>query len=128
VSAPVRRTSRPPNERSVVPEISDEYMQEMLGNSRIYTAMLLRVTEKAGEADAGKIIWEHGRRNFALRAKGTLPIVCAAIDESDWAGVGIFDATPEEVERILADDPGIKAGLFTYELHPVRSFPTSSLP
>ena len=111
-----------------MPEITDEYMQEMLGKSRTYTVMMLRLTEKASGPGAQKIIWGHGRRNFALRADGKLPIVCPTIDESDWAGIGIFDATPEEVERMMADDPGIKAGVFTYELHPVRGFPTSSLP
>ena len=121
-------TARPTDERSAMPRISDEYMQEMLGTSKTYTAMLLRLTEKAGDPDAPAIIWEHGRRNFALRAEGKLPIVCPATDESDWAGIGIFDATPEDVERIMADDPAVKAGLFTYELHPVRGFPTSSLP
>jgi hypothetical protein len=109
-------------------EISDEYMHEMLGKSKTYTAMLLRATEKANEPDARKIIWEHGRRNFALRAEGKLPIVCPATDDSDWAGIGIFNATPDEVDQIMQDDPGVKAGLFTYELHPVRGFPTSSLP
>lgn len=67
-------------------------------------------------------------RRRALRAEGKLPIVCPATDGSDWAGICIFDARPEEVDRIMADDPGARAGLFTYELHPVRGFPTSSLP
>jgi hypothetical protein len=116
------------DDRSVMPEITDEYMQEMLGESKTYTAMLLRVTEKAGEPDAPRIVWEHGRRNFALRAEGKLPIICPATDDSEWAGIGIFDLTPEEVERIMADDPGVRAGLFTYELHPVSGFPASSLP
>jgi hypothetical protein len=111
-----------------MPEVTDEHMQEMLGRSKTYTAMLLRVTEKAGAPDADKVIWEHGRRNFALRAGGKLPIVCPATDESDWAGIGIFDAMPDEVERLLADDPGVKAGLFTYERHLVSGFPGSSLP
>jgi hypothetical protein len=118
----------PIEEERVMPQITDEYMQEMLGKSKTYTAMLLRLTERAAEADAEKIIWEHGRRNFALRAQGKLPIVCPTTDESEWAGIGIFDATPEEVERIMADDPGIKAGVFTCELHPVMGFPGSSLP
>ena len=100
----------------------------MLATSRTYTAMLLRLTPKAAEDGAEKVIWEHGRRNFMLRAAGTLPIVCPATDESDWAGVAIFNATPEEVERIMADDPGIQAGVFTYELHPVCGFPGSALP
>lgn len=84
----------PPIEESVMPEITDEYMQEMLGKSNTYTAMLLKLTEKAGEPDALKVIWEHGRRNFELRANGKLPIVCPATDESDWAGIGI--STPRQ--------------------------------
>lgn len=111
-----------------MPEITDGYMREMLDTSKTYTAMLLRVTPKASESDAPPIIWEHGRRNFELRAEGKLPIICPAVDESDWAGIGVFDAPPEEVDRIMADDPGVKAGLFTYELHPVCGFPRSMLP
>jgi hypothetical protein len=110
-----------------LPQVTDEQMQEMLGKSRTYTAMLLRLTERAAEPDAEKLIWEHGRRNFALRSVGKLPIVCPTTDESDWAGVAIFDATVEEVERLMADDPGVKAGVFTYELHPVMGFPGSAL-
>lgn len=114
--------------RSVLPEITDDYMQGMLGQSKTYTAMLLRVSQKASEADADTIIWEHGRRNLALRAEGKLPIVCPATDESDWAGIAIFDAPLQEVEQIMANDPGVRAGLFTYELHPVWGFPGSVLP
>ncbi|HEV2769815.1 MAG TPA: hypothetical protein VGV40_06485 [Solirubrobacteraceae bacterium] len=112
---------------SVSPEITDDYMREMLGHSKTYTAMLLRLTEKASEAGADTIIWEHGRRNLALRAEGKLPIVCPAADESDWAGIAIFDAPPQEVEQIMANDPGVRAGVFTYELHPVCGFPGSVL-
>lgn len=120
--------SPPADETSTGSQITDEYMQEMLATSRTYTAMLLRLTPKAAEAGAEQVIWEHGRRNFMLRAAGTLPIVCPATDDSDWAGVAIFDASPEEVDRIMADDPGIQAGVFTYELHPVCGFPGSALP
>ena len=111
-----------------MPQITDEYMHEMLGKGKTYTAMVLRATEKGKQPNAPPIIWEHGRRNFTLRAEGKLPIVCPTTDESDWAGIGIFDATPEEVEQIMADDPAIKAGLFTYELHPVRASPPTACP
>jgi hypothetical protein len=30
--------------------------------------------------------------------------------------------------QITDEDPGVQSGLFTYELHPVRGFPGSSLP
>jgi hypothetical protein len=108
--------------------ITDEYMEDMLGKSRTYTAMLLRLTNRASAPDTGQIVWEHGRRNFELGAEGKLPIVCPGSDDSDFAGIGIFDATPDEVERLLQDDPGVKAGVFTYELHPVRGFPGARLP
>ena len=128
MTAPEDRGTLPIQERGVMPEITDEYMQEMLGKSKTYTAMLLRVTEKASKPDGPKIIWEHGRRNFALRADGKLPIVCPAADESDWAGVGIFDATPEEVERIMADDPGSRQGSLPTSCTPSAASPAPALP
>lgn len=103
-------------------------MQEMLAKSKAYTVLLLHRTEAARQPDARERIWEHGRRNFELRSEGKLPIVCPVTDEGDLAGIGIFEATPEEVDRIMQDDPGVSAGLFTCEVHQVRGFPGSSLP
>jgi hypothetical protein len=42
--------------------------------------------------------------------------------------MGIFDASVEEVKKIMDEDPGVKAGVFVYEVHPCRGFPGSSLP
>jgi hypothetical protein len=50
------------------------------------------------------------------------------MDDTTVAGIGIFAATPEQTREILDDDPGVRAGIFTYELHPVFGFPGSSLP
>ena len=75
-----------------------------------------------------KIIWEHGRRNFSLREEGKLPIACPISDETDVKGVGIFTTNVEETKRIMDEDPGVKAGIFTYEVHPCRSFPGATLP
>jgi len=109
-------------------EISDDYMREMIGRTKKYCACILRATPKRGEPGADKIVWEHGRRNFRLRAEGLLPIVCPIADGTGVSGVGIFVGTVEEVSRILDEDPGVKAGIFTYELHECRGFPGSSLP
>ena len=49
-------------------------------------------------------------------------------DDSELSGVGIFDASEEETVRIMEGDPGVQAGVFTYEVHPVRSFPGDTLP
>lgn len=66
--------------------------------------------------------------NFALRADGFLPIVCPVNDGSGLSGVGIFTTSVEETKKIMDEDPGVKAGVFTYEVHPCRGFPGSTLP
>jgi hypothetical protein len=95
--------------RSDSSEITDQYMQAQLAKAKPFVLVLLTAAPRTGEAAADQIVWEHGRRNFKLRAEGKLPIVCPVTDDSDLAGIGIFDGTPEEVARILADDPGVKA-------------------
>ena len=57
-----------------------------------------------------------------------LSIVCPVVDDSQWSGIGIFNADAHEVARIMDGDPGVQAGVFTYEVHPVRSFPGDALP
>jgi hypothetical protein len=75
-----------------------------------------------------KTIWAHGKRNFALRLAGFLPIVCPVSDGTRVTGVGVFDASPEDVDWILVTDPGVQAGILTYDIHPTRTFPSSTLP
>jgi hypothetical protein len=56
-----------------------------------------------------------------------MPIVCPVADGSGVTGVAIFDASPDVVERIMSQDPGVKARIFTYDIHPTRTFPGSTL-
>jgi hypothetical protein len=108
--------------------INDDFMREMLARSKSYTVVFLKAGPNRNDPSVDALVWEHGRRNFALRADGVLSIVCPITDDSEWRGVGIFNATADEVVRIMDDDPGVKAGLFTYEVHPVRSFPGDTHP
>jgi hypothetical protein len=109
-------------------DITDEDMLDRLAKAKTYTLMLLKEGANWASPDRDEIIWQHGRRNFSLRADGVLAIVCPVSDESPWCGVGIFDASEEEVARIMDDDPGVRAGMFEYEVHPVRGFPGDQLP
>ena len=108
--------------------ITDEFMRKMLPTAKVYCLMILKAGPKRHEPGVEKIIWEHGRRNFALRADGVLPIVCPVADGSDVSGIGIFNASLEEARKIMDEDPGVKAGVFVYELHACRGFPGESLP
>ena len=108
--------------------ITDEFMRQMLATTKKYCVVILKAGPNRNEDGVEKIIWEHGRRNFALRAEGVLSIVCPISDGSNVTGVGIFNADVEEVKKIMDDDPGVKAGVFVYEIHASRSFPGDSLP
>jgi hypothetical protein len=110
-----------------VAEITDEYMRERRSKSRTYTAMILKAGPKYGSDGSDAIVWEHGRRNFSLRADGKLSIVCPVPDDSEVCGIGIFNAEPDEVRRLMEGDPGVQAGLFVYEIHPCRGFPGDAL-
>jgi hypothetical protein len=108
--------------------ITDAYMQEMLGKTKPYTVMILHNTSKYKEPGADKIVREHGRRNFELRKDGKLCIICPIRDDSDVSGIGVFTTSVEETRKIYDEDPGVKAGLFWYEVHQSRSFPGDALP
>jgi hypothetical protein len=109
-------------------EITDEFMMAMLPKAKTYTVVLLSAGPNRTMVGADKIVWEHGRRNFSLRADGVLSVVCPVTDASPLAGIGIFNASEEETKAIMDADPGVQAGVFVYELHPCRSFPGDALP
>jgi hypothetical protein len=117
-----------------LPEVTDDLLGQALATTRPYTALVLKTGpgfQPAGpdrDAEVAAIIRAHGRRNYALHLAGLLPVVCPVGDGSGVTGIAVFDATPEDVDRIMAADPGVQAGVFTYDIHPTRSFPGSTLP
>jgi hypothetical protein len=117
-----------------LPEVTDQQLQEALRTTRPYTVVVLRAGpafEPPGDGRSSGVtatVWAHGKRNYGLYLAGLMPIVCPIADGTDTVGVSVFDVSPEDVERIMAGDPGVRAGLFTYEVHPTRSFPGSALP
>ena len=108
-------------------EITDEYMKKMLTKSKTYCIVILKEGPNSSVAGAKGIVWEHGRRNFALRRDGVMPIVCRVSDDSNVSGVAIFDASIDETKKIMDEDPSVKAGIFVYEIHPCKSFPGDCL-
>jgi hypothetical protein len=107
--------------------ITDEYMKEMRTKTKCYTFLILKPGPRRFEPGADKVIWEHGRRNHALRAEGILPIVCP-IGNDEIAGVGVFDRTIEEADALMREDPAVKEGVLVYSLYGCRSFPGDALP
>ncbi|MEV6742237.1 hypothetical protein AB0N14_37235 [Streptomyces sp. NPDC051104] len=108
--------------------ITDDQMRALMPTTKTYSVVILKVGPNWRMAGVDNIIWEHGRRNFSLRADGLLSIVCPVRDETEVCGVGIFNLGPEETSKVMEEDPGVKAGVFVYEVHPCRSFPGDALP
>ena len=109
-------------------EITDDYMRQMHSRTKAYCLVLLRPGPNIGMKDSDKIIWEHGRRNHALRAEGTMPIVCPVPGRGDLNGIGIFVTNLEETKKIMNEDPAVKAGVFRFDAYECRSFPGDRLP
>jgi len=100
----------------------------MLQLSQTYSVAVLKAGPAYGSEIAAPIVWEHGRRNFELRADGLRSIVCRVIDDTDLCGIGIFNLDVDSTRRTLQADPGVQAGVFTFEVHPCRGFPGDALP
>lgn len=112
-------------------DITDEYMREMLGKSRVFTVVLLTMTEKydlnaTADSEQRKVIWSHGRRNFELRASGKMALV-GPLMKPPFAGMAVFTVSPDETRQIMQSDPGVQAGIFSFEIIPWRSFPGDAL-
>ncbi|ATA28248.1 hypothetical protein MLM_1661 [Mycobacterium lepraemurium] len=107
---------------------TDEETGRLLTTAKPYSVVILKRGPGFGDESAAGVIWEHGRRNFGLRDDGVLAVVLPASDGSDVCGVGVFAATVDETTRIMGEDPGVAAGVFTYEVHACRGFPGGALP
>jgi len=109
-------------------EITDEYMRDMLGKSKQYSVIILTEGLNANKPGVEKIKWEHGRRNFSLRRNGLLSIVCPVSGGGSIVGIGIFNASVDEVKKIMDEDPAVREDVLRYQVLDCRSFPGDCLP
>ncbi|MGA2912758.1 MAG: hypothetical protein ABSE07_04515 [Methanoregula sp.] len=83
--------------------VTDEDMRKRMAQTKEYCVVILKAGPNRHRTGVEKIIWEHGRRNFALREV-------------------------DRVRVIMDEDPGVREGVFVYEIHACRSFPGDCLP
>ncbi len=112
----------------VVDDITDEFMHERLKLLKGYTLVLISQGPNWDSPDRNAIVWEHGRRNFGLRRQGDLAIVCPVGDDTPLSGLYIFSTDAETATAIMEGDPGVRSGVFVFEVHPIVGFPGDSLP
>jgi hypothetical protein len=125
---PMRYTSE-----ADLPAITDEEFARVRASLRSCTVVVLKAgprfepPDPEFTSDVAKIVWAHGRRNAVLRVAGLMPIVCPVADGSGVTGIAILDTDAEEAHAIMSADPGVRSGVFTYDIHPARSIPGSTL-
>lgn len=118
---------------SQLPDVSDEMLQELLGQTLPYAVVILKAGQRYSrpgpnrDPEVAALIWLHGKRNMRLRVAGLMPIICPISDDGPIVGVGVLATSPEEADHIYSLDPAVQAGVLSYEVHPTRSFPGSSL-
>ncbi len=113
--------------------ISDAEMDARLAKVQAYCLVLL----KAGPAyvppdtrppEQAKIVREHGRRNMALRRDGKMAMVAPVRNVWPIVGMCIMAVDEDETRAIMDGDPGIHAGIFTYDLATWYGVPGDGLP
>jgi hypothetical protein len=103
-------------------------MKEIITKTEAYTLVILKAAQNVSVHDAEKKLSGNREKELSLQDEGKLCIVCPVIDSTDVKGVGIFSTGEKETKKIMDDDPAVKAGIFTYEIHPCRNFPGDRLP
>jgi hypothetical protein len=107
---------------------TNEEMNELLPTAKSYSLVFLKPGPKCGDDTAPALMWEHGRRNFGLRDAGLMAAAFVLLDGTDIWAVRAFTGTVEDTTAIMNDDPGVAAGLFTFEVHPCRGFAADPMP
>jgi uncharacterized protein YciI len=68
---------------------------------------------------AAKIQKAHMENINRMAASGKLNVAGPFLDEGEMRGIFIFDSGNEdEVRKLVENDPAVKAGRLTYEIHP----------
>ena len=78
--------------------------------------LLRRGPAELDEQTAARLTQEHIEHNFRLKAAGQLSVAGAVAGADPLVGLGFSVLPADELAKLVADDPGVQAGLYTVEL------------
>jgi hypothetical protein len=107
---------------------TDDERSQLMISARPYSLVILKPGPNSLDATAPSLMWEHGRRNFELRDAGVLAATLVVLDDSELWGIRVLTGTVDDTVALLNDDPGVAAGVFTFEVHLCRGLVGHSLP
>lgn len=114
-----------------VQAISPEWIMQKVATGKPFTLLLLMAgKEEAMEkerADALQI--GHLTHLFTLEREGHISIFGPVLNDTRLRGVIVFNTTDkDQINGLMAEDPYVKEGYFTYELIDWFSIPGQQLP
>lgn len=107
--------------------VTDEQVQALAATARRFTLLQLRWAADRHQEGSEAIEAAHQRRMVALRADGTIAVLCPVLSDT-VAGVAVMTEEPDRAREIIADDPCVQAGMMTFEVLPCLGFPGDALP
>jgi hypothetical protein len=103
-------------------QVTPEFIQKELSKARPYTLVFFlkgKEPENMDEQTAEKNQMIHLQYLFSLKENKHVSVFGPLTDEGTIRGILIFNSTDREVvKKLLDEEPNVKAGYLTYELHP----------
>ncbi|UGQ14695.1 hypothetical protein LO772_14580 [Yinghuangia sp. ASG 101] len=107
--------------------VTDDQILALAATAKPYSLALLQWGPERTMDGADAIELEHQRRMVSLRAEGVIAILCPVASDT-MAGVAIMTVPAEAAEKIMAEDPCVRAGMMRCEVHSCHGFPGDTLP
>ena len=109
------------------PPVTDEQIRDLAATAQPYSVVILRWSAARHQDGAAAIELEHQRRMVALRADGTIAVLCPVLSDTA-AGIAIMTVPAEHARDLIEHDPCVRAGMMTYEAYSCLGFPGDTLP
>jgi uncharacterized protein len=111
--------------------ISPEWIMQKVATGKPFTLLLLIAgNEDTIEKEAAEALQiGHLTHLFTLEQEGHISIFGPVLNDTRIRGIIVFNTTDkEQINRLMSEDPYIKAAYFTYELLDWFSIPGQTLP
>lgn len=113
-------------------EITPEFIQQEIARGRTYIVAFLKAgpqREGIDQATLDQNQANHLNHLFAMKEQGKLAIFGPFMEDGELRGLCIFASKDiNEVKQLLEEDPHIKSGYLTYEIHTWFGLPQDKLP
>lgn len=114
-----------------VQALSPEWIMQKVATGKPFTLLLLLAgnEEPVDGALAERLQMGHLTHLFTLEQQGHISVFGPVLKDARMKGIIVFNTTDKEmINQLMAEDPYVKGGYFTYELLDWFSIPGQQLP